>query len=143
MNQQICFFFLMTVVNSVKWINIHDIIDNDYNYECTKEYEDDDVTRRDWLMSWCWLLSVVQRYAIISSLPLLSDYYMCMMTMSGKNNSIKTFNMRNTYTYSSFETFLCFQLSYSMQLMNRYNGLEFENRIFSNLFQIYFVVEKN
>ena len=93
--------------------------------------------RHDWLMTWCWLLSVVQSYAIISSLPLLSDYYMCMMTMSGKNNSIKTFNMRNTYTYSSFETFLCFQLSYSMQLMNRYNGLEFENRIFSNLFQIF------
>ena len=45
MNQQICFFFLMTVVNSVKWINIHDIIDNDYNYESTKEYEDDDVRR--------------------------------------------------------------------------------------------------
>ena len=34
----------MTVVNSVKWIDIHDIIDNDYNYDCTKEYEDDDVT---------------------------------------------------------------------------------------------------
>ena len=31
----------MTVVNSVKWINIHDIIDNDNNYEYTKEYEDD------------------------------------------------------------------------------------------------------
>ena len=62
--------------------------------------------RHDWLMTWCWLLSVVQSYAIISSLPLLSDYYMCMMTMSGKNNSIKTFNMRSTYTYSSFEIFL-------------------------------------